>query len=212
MSERERWIVYPLLFLALGAALRDKLVDRTMSKSIVCQEITVVDEEPIGGQPGRVLAKIGRSQSPGRPSRGFLYLDGELEVVDQIGPGRQPLQVLVARTQSPPDGATRAIVTVSGLFNVNGVVNANQYAIQGQSFLHVIQRAIQQLIPVPLGEFFRAVQQRQAAGSPDQPADDSDDTVDSGKAAEPDRPASPPDAGTSNERDYDEDSAPPQTQ
>jgi hypothetical protein len=29
MTERERWIVYPLLFLALGAALRDKLVDRT---------------------------------------------------------------------------------------------------------------------------------------------------------------------------------------
>ena len=25
MTERERWIVYPLLFLALGAALRDKL-------------------------------------------------------------------------------------------------------------------------------------------------------------------------------------------
>ena len=25
MSERERWIVYPLLFFALGAALRDKL-------------------------------------------------------------------------------------------------------------------------------------------------------------------------------------------
>ena len=45
MTERERWIVYPLLFLALGAALRDKLVDRTTTKSIVCQELTIVDEE-----------------------------------------------------------------------------------------------------------------------------------------------------------------------
>ena len=33
MTERERWIVYPLLFLALGAALRDKLVDRTTTKT-----------------------------------------------------------------------------------------------------------------------------------------------------------------------------------
>ena len=54
MSERERWVVYPLLFLALGAALRDKLVDRTTTKSIVCQELTIVDEEPDGQNPVRV--------------------------------------------------------------------------------------------------------------------------------------------------------------
>lgn len=29
MSTRERWIVYPLLFLALGLALRDKVLPRT---------------------------------------------------------------------------------------------------------------------------------------------------------------------------------------
>ena len=29
MSTRERWIVYPLLFLALGTALRDKFWDST---------------------------------------------------------------------------------------------------------------------------------------------------------------------------------------
>ena len=28
MSERERWIVYPLLLFALGAAIRDKLMQR----------------------------------------------------------------------------------------------------------------------------------------------------------------------------------------
>ena len=62
MTERERWVVYPLLFLALGAALRDKLIDRTITKSIVCQELNVVDEEPLGRQPPRVLAKIGRAE------------------------------------------------------------------------------------------------------------------------------------------------------
>jgi hypothetical protein len=60
MTERERWVVYPLLFLALGAALRDKVVDRTISKSIRCQELIVVDEEGFGGDPVP-LARIGRS-------------------------------------------------------------------------------------------------------------------------------------------------------
>jgi hypothetical protein len=42
MTERERWIVYPLLFLALGAGLRDKLFDITSSKRIVCEQMVVV--------------------------------------------------------------------------------------------------------------------------------------------------------------------------
>jgi len=80
MTERERWIVYPLLFLALGAALRDKLVDRTTTKSIKCQEL-VVEEEPVGNQTGRVLVKIGRSEAtPTRPSIGYFYVKGEVEV------------------------------------------------------------------------------------------------------------------------------------
>ncbi len=44
MSERERWIVYPLLFLALGAALRDKLLQRTWAKSLVCEQLVMVDD------------------------------------------------------------------------------------------------------------------------------------------------------------------------
>lgn len=39
MSERERWIVYPLLFLALGAALRDKLIKQTTSDKVICEEL-----------------------------------------------------------------------------------------------------------------------------------------------------------------------------
>ena len=80
MSERERWIVYPLLFLALGAALRDKLFDRTTSKSIVCEELTVVDAEPIGNR-SRVLARIGRADPhSGDASSGHLFLNGHAEV------------------------------------------------------------------------------------------------------------------------------------
>jgi hypothetical protein len=42
MTERERWIVYPLLFLALGAGLRDKLFDQTKSKVIECEKLRVL--------------------------------------------------------------------------------------------------------------------------------------------------------------------------
>jgi hypothetical protein len=85
MSERERWIVYPLLFLALGAALRDKLVDRTTSKSIFCEELVVVDTD----QPTRVLAKIGRSEpNDEMPARGFIVLDGDLRVANAAVQGQ----------------------------------------------------------------------------------------------------------------------------
>ena len=81
MTERERWVVYPLLFLALGAALRDKLFDRTTSKSIVCQELTVVDAEPVGNRQVHILAKIGRTDpNSGSPPSGYLFVNGQLDV------------------------------------------------------------------------------------------------------------------------------------
>jgi hypothetical protein len=46
MTERERWTVYPLLFLALGVALKDKMVrsvntDEVHAKKVVCSELVV---------------------------------------------------------------------------------------------------------------------------------------------------------------------------
>ena len=80
MTERERWIVYPLLFLALGAALRDKLGGRTTTKSIVCQELRIEDE-PVGNQPARVLALLGRGQTRADgPAYGYMYVNGKLKV------------------------------------------------------------------------------------------------------------------------------------
>jgi hypothetical protein len=81
MSERERWIVYPLLFLALGAALRDKLADSTTTKRIVCQELTVIDENPGGRHQPQLLARIGRNEpaTAGTPATGFLFVNGPIE-------------------------------------------------------------------------------------------------------------------------------------
>jgi hypothetical protein len=91
MNERERWIVYPLLFLALGAALRDKLIDRTTTKRIVCEELmvceelTLVDGAPTGQQPPRTLVQIGRANaSPGNIAKGFMIVDGHVRVMGQL--------------------------------------------------------------------------------------------------------------------------------
>jgi hypothetical protein len=78
MSERERWVVYPLLFLALGASLRDKIGGRTIAKSIVCQELTVVADEPVGREPVRILARIGRSSQ--LPGAGEIEVNGAVNV------------------------------------------------------------------------------------------------------------------------------------
>ncbi len=56
MSERERWIIYPLLFFALGAALRDKLLHRIDAKEIYCESLKIVDQQD---PTGRALAEIG---------------------------------------------------------------------------------------------------------------------------------------------------------
>jgi hypothetical protein len=91
MNERERWIVYPLLFLALGAALRDKLSEHTTTKilesehvktkTLECQEIVVYSDESAGRQPVP-LVQVGAMQlSKGHPARiGRLEINGQLLV------------------------------------------------------------------------------------------------------------------------------------
>lgn len=102
MTERERWIVYPLLFLALGASLRDKLVDRTVTKRIVCQELVIEDDESDGRHPPHVYAKIGRTEATATtPEMGLIYVDGKM--------------------------AVHGGVIVEGVVNVDGVVNSKHY-------------------------------------------------------------------------------------
>lgn len=67
MTERERWIVYPLLFLALGASLRDKLAKQTRSQQIVCEELFVVNDrgEPVARLAEGSLMLEGSDNTPG---------------------------------------------------------------------------------------------------------------------------------------------------
>ncbi|QDT00701.1 hypothetical protein [Adhaeretor mobilis] len=49
MTDRERWIVYPLIFFALGAAIRDKLFRHVASKEVVCERLVADEIHCIGG-------------------------------------------------------------------------------------------------------------------------------------------------------------------
>ncbi len=83
MTDRERWIIYPLLFFALGAALRDKFThqvrtDELFAGKVWCEELNVIDSE----KPDRIVAKL--SSNP--PQRGkpdaerfgvFVLIDSE---------------------------------------------------------------------------------------------------------------------------------------
>jgi hypothetical protein len=52
MTSRERWTVYPLLFLALGMGLRNRQMDVMHYKAIQCEELEVIDKQ---GNPVAVL-------------------------------------------------------------------------------------------------------------------------------------------------------------
>lgn len=85
MSERERWIIYPLLFLALGAALRDKLINSTESQRVKCQGLMVYDSS------GDVSMVLGAEQFPDvrqQTVRSQLKLDAievaKLRVTDSV--------------------------------------------------------------------------------------------------------------------------------
>ncbi|WP_428306868.1 hypothetical protein [Lacipirellula sp.] len=83
MNERERWIIYPLLFFALGAALRDKFThevktDQLRAGKILCEELVVFDSE----KPDRAVAKLSSNpplkNSPNADRYGvFVLIDSE---------------------------------------------------------------------------------------------------------------------------------------
>jgi hypothetical protein len=135
MNERERWIIYPLLFFALGAALRDKFTqqvttDRLHAGKILCEELQVIDSE----KPDRIVAKLSSNppqrDNPNADRYGvFLLIDSEgkelcgvtnnqlqvsriacnaVTIIDPQNANRA-LALLTSATGTKPDGASRRL-------------------------------------------------------------------------------------------------------
>jgi hypothetical protein len=81
MSERERWIVYPLLMFALGAAVRDKLLQRVESKEIRCESLQIVDHQ----DPDRPLAQLTFKRAINNDPTQLADRVGALQLLDSDG-------------------------------------------------------------------------------------------------------------------------------
>jgi hypothetical protein len=81
MSERERWIVYPLLLFALGAAVRDKLVQRVESKEIRCESLQIVDQQ----DPDVTLAELSFKRAINNDPTQLADRVGALQLRDSDG-------------------------------------------------------------------------------------------------------------------------------
>jgi hypothetical protein len=152
MTERERWIVYPLLFLALGAALRDKLSEHTKTKTIECQELIVYGDEGADQQPVP-LVQIGavKRTSADAPHLGQILVNGQI-LVDGL------VQAQGIRSQ----GVQAGIIQSDSIQTTN--INADKYYFRRVPF------APQPVPAVPgmsTGDWLRA-QQHQADGASDE--------------------------------------------
>jgi len=79
MTERERWIIYPLLFFALGAALRDKFTQKIHTEElqagkIACEELVVLDSDSPNRPVGKLLSAPSQPNSPSSGRYGVLVL------------------------------------------------------------------------------------------------------------------------------------------
>jgi len=81
MSERERWIIYPLLFFALGASIRDKLLQRVEAKEIFCESLKIVDQQ----DHNRPLAELGFRRADSNDPTQLADRVGRLRLIDSDG-------------------------------------------------------------------------------------------------------------------------------
>ena len=81
MSERERWIVYPLIFFALGASVRDKILQRIEAREVICESVKIVDEQ----DPTVALAELGFRRAISNDPTQSADRVGSLRLVDSDG-------------------------------------------------------------------------------------------------------------------------------
>jgi hypothetical protein len=98
MTSRERWTIYPLLFLSLGMGLRSRLTGMESATTVRCRQLVIVDE---AGKP-LILAGASRDGSAGeiliQTVGGVPQVDigsnGAAGNVRTFGPDGKPLTLL----------------------------------------------------------------------------------------------------------------------
>lgn len=101
MTDRERWTVYPLLFLTLGISLKDKVMrsvetDRVACKTLVCEELVAEGPQPekrVRVVNGNVLCEGLEVKGP-KPEQRVIITQGNVvakggvltETLEVVGP------------------------------------------------------------------------------------------------------------------------------
>jgi hypothetical protein len=96
MTDRERWIVYPLLFLALGAGVKDKVLHQTDIEMVVCEKLVVHDPNgqqqivisstPVGGRIAILGPRNGWDVLLGYVDKfaGLMFVDGRGRLIRSL--------------------------------------------------------------------------------------------------------------------------------
>jgi hypothetical protein len=116
MTDRERWIVYPLLFMALGFGLRNGIEIQAehqdarvlQTESIRCRELRVVDES------GKTVTHLGVSSTNGE---GIIEC-GEIHVFNEHGKA-------IAQIKANPDSGAGTFQAANGNGTWQAVLSAN---------------------------------------------------------------------------------------
>ncbi len=142
MSERERWIVYPLIFFALGAAVRDKILQRVEAKEVVCESVRIVDlqnpmdtlavlsfQRAAANDPSQLADRVGRLQLADSDGNEMCDLKGDvffrrlqthlLQITDPQG---QPLVTAEVEPVRVPGALTddaEPVVSYQGVIYLN---------------------------------------------------------------------------------------------
>jgi len=117
MTERERWIVYPLLFLTLGIAVKDKIAGRSTADTVLCNTLVVHDRKgkeqvvisstPDGGQVVTLDGKNALGVLVGHTEKlaGLMFVDGRGRLIRSLA--TMPTSVLAPSGANPPDRETQ---------------------------------------------------------------------------------------------------------
>lgn len=128
MTDRERWTVYPLLFLALGLSLKDKLTQSVNTKTLVCNELLVYEPNTqkqvrlAGGQVAATgeVAASGDLKAPALVCNSLFVVNKAGKVVATVSSNNDSGAVNVA----DPEGKVLASISSNndgGLINVLGL-------------------------------------------------------------------------------------------
>jgi hypothetical protein len=123
MSDRERWTIYPLLFLALALGLRDRLIPPDPPADMTLRELTIV------GEDNRANIRLTGADKKGKsPSIQILNAQGSpswlATVVPRTGVAFQETSAIVARDVRVvgPDGKPRVVIAIGQDDAHSGVV------------------------------------------------------------------------------------------